>query len=250
MKTKIAVRILGHKAPDLDLSAILKWRSTVWEIFEKKIDTLPLNGESDLDDWGYSDAALVPMIESIKGADFTVYILNVPLQDNYYCRRISRNVGCISLFEVAEILREHSIPLENFVLRMLYTSAMIFLRKRSLLSMAELSSLAHHETKGCIFDMTGIKGDIVFSCNNPILCQECRVDAGRDRLTVECVESFSKDLSKIRKPLYYRIIDLISRCPIGALVLSAFFAVILGAIGSLLASYLCEKMKLIEIWRG
>ncbi|WP_342750607.1 hypothetical protein OH491_16705 [Termitidicoccus mucosus] len=243
MKLKIAVRILGHKAPDLDTSALLAWRSELWEIYEKKIDTFPLNGDCDLEHWGYSDEGLSERAVAASGADFTIYILNVPLEANYYFRRISRNVGCVSLFEVTEVLRSHNIPVENLVLRMLYNSTMIRLRKGFLPPISELATLAHHETKGCIFDMTGIKTDIVFSSDRPILCESCRVGAGEDRVSKETIETFSKEIKRIKKRLYYRITDWVKRQPILALAASAFFALVLGILGSLIASAIYDGIK-------
>lgn len=243
MKLKIAVRILGHKAPDLDISSLVSWRSDLWELHEGKIDTFPLNGDCDLEHWGYSDEGLRKRAVAANEADFTIYILNVPLESNYYFRRISRNVGCVSLFEVAEVLRSHNIPVENLVLRMLYSSTMIQIRNGFLPPISELATLAHHETKGCIFDMTGIKTDIVFSCDWPILCDSCRVGASQDRVSNETIETFSKEIKRIKKKLYYRIADWVKWQPILALLVSAFFALLLGIAGSLIASIIHDKMK-------
>ncbi len=58
MKLKICVRLLGNSAPDLDTSRILAWDSSLWEVHDSRIDSLALNGHSDLPSWGYSDVAL------------------------------------------------------------------------------------------------------------------------------------------------------------------------------------------------
>ncbi|RRJ95180.1 hypothetical protein Ga0100231_013555 [Opitutaceae bacterium TAV4] len=243
MKLKIAVRILGHKPPDLDTAVLTKWHSDLWEIHENKIDTFPLNGDCDLDYWGYSDAGLQSKAQAVAAADFTLYILNVPLEANYYFRRIKKNVGCISLFEVADVLRTHSIPIENLVLRMLYNSTMIHLRKGCLPPIGELAALAHHETKGCIFDMAGIKTDIVFSCHRPILCDTCRAAASADQVSKETIEVFAKEIKGIKKRLYYRAADWVKQKPLLALFASAIFALLLGIAGSLIASYAYEKIQ-------
>jgi len=243
MKLKIALRLLGHKAPDLDTDALERWRSDLWEIHEKKIDSLPLNGDADLPSWGYSDDALAAKAPAKKGADITIYMLNVPLEDNYYFRRISKNIACVSLYEVAEVLRMHNIPLENLILRMLYSSTLIHGRKGYLPPISELESLAHHETKGCIFDMNGIKTDIVFSCNRPILCAACRLAASGEQVSNEILDIFEKEIRKIRKRLYYRVIDWVKKKPLIALALSSVFAVFLGVVGSLVASYIYEKIN-------
>lgn len=246
MKLKIAVRLLGHKAPDLDIDALKKWKSCLWELCEGEIDSLPLNGNADLPDWGYSDAKLTSLAVPKKGADVTICILNGPLEDNYYSRRLSNNTACLSLYEVTEALRSHNIPLHNIVLRMIYSFVLIYTRKQSLPSMKLLPSFAHHETKGCIFDMTGIKTDIVFSCDRPVFCTECRVSAKGDSVPKEWLDKYEKEIRGIRKALFYRLSDKIKQHPIWALFLSSLFAVILGIIGSLIASavYDCIKMNL------
>jgi hypothetical protein len=240
MKLKIAVRILGHKGPDLETSTLISWRSDIWQLHEGRIDTFPLNGDCDLDNWGYSDEGLSERAVAAKGADFTLYILNVPLEANYYFRRVSRNVACISLFEVAEILRSNNIPVENIVLRMLYNSSMTYTRKGFLPPIREMATLAHHETKGCVFDMTGIKSDIAFSCDHPILCESCRVEAGNDKVSKEIIETFSKEIPRIKKKLYYRMADWVKKQPISALVISASFAILLGVASSLIASVIYD----------
>jgi len=243
MKTKIALRILGHKAPDFDVKVFERWKSKLWELHEGSIDTLPLNGEADLPDWGYSDAALADRAICKQGADLTICILNVPLEDNYYFRRIDRNLACASLFEIGEVLRGHNIPVENFVFRMIYSCTLIYARKKYLPPILEIATYTHHETKGCIFDMTGIKTDVSFSCDRPILCGMCRVDASANSVTKEFLDTYELEISKIEKRLYFQITDLIKRRPILAILLSSTLALLIGTLGSLVASIIYEKFK-------
>lgn len=242
MKLKIAVRILGHKPPDFDSSILLKWRSSLWEIFEGQIETLPLNGDCDLDDWGYSDHALSSKCRKIRGADISVFVLNVPLQHNYFARRIQENIVCISLFEVAEVLRSHNIPVENLILRSLYSCTLIYARKKTIPPIHDLLSIAHHETKGCIFDMAGIKTDVVFSCHRPILCDSCKVASNEDQVSNETLTTLRKEIQKIQKRLFYRISDWVRRSPILALAASALLALLVGIVGSIAASYIYEYL--------
>lgn len=244
MKLKIAVRILGHKSPDLNLSTICKWHSELWEIYEGRIETLSLNGDCDLDGWGYSDKALAKNPLGVDGANFTIYILNVPLEGNYYFRRIAENVGCFSLFEVGDILRSHNIPLENAILRTLYAGTMIYLCKKSFPSMQEWRSSSHHETKGCIFDMNGIKTNILFSCDRPILCESCCVAARKFQVSNENIKTFQKEILKIKKRRYYRISDWVKRRPLWAIFISGTVALIIGILGSIIGSYIYDGIKM------
>ena len=243
MKLKIAIRLLGNRAPDLDVESLRKWKSEIWEIHDNRIDTLPLNGDSDLDSWGYSDDALSNNAPPVKDADITLYVLNVPVEANYYFRRLSNNTACLSLFEIADVLRSHNIPVENAVLRMAYSSALIHSRRGALPPMSEVPTLAHHETKGCIFDMAGIKSDIAFSTDKPILCDACRIAANNERVTNETLQIYSTELLHIRKRLYFRISDRIKRHPIRALAISTVFALALGIISSIVANIIYDEMK-------
>ena len=241
MKLKICVRLLGNSAPDLDISRILAWDSSLWEVHDGRIDSLSLNGHSDLPSWGYSDVALAVKAPVVSGADVTLYVLNVPLEDNYYFRRLSRNVACLSFFEIADVLRSQNIPLDNAVLRAMYGLAVIYARKGQVPPNSELFSLAHHETKGCIFDMAGIKTDIIFSSNRPILCEACRVAAGEDQVTKEFLTTVGVELERIGKHLYFQIADLVKRHPLIALAVSSLYAILLGVIGSIVAAYAYER---------
>jgi len=238
MKLKIALRFLGCKTPDLDKRVLEKWRSKLWELDEKSIDSLQLNGDCDLPDWGYSDNALQNRALPKKGADLTICILNVPLEDNYYFRRILENVACVSTYEIAEVLRNHHIPIENLILRIVYSCVLIYARKNHLPPITEIASYTHHETKGCVFDMTGIKTDVVFSCDRPILCDACRVAASNDGVSKEKIQDYESELAKIVKRLFYRMTDWVKRRPILTLVISAAMTLILGIVGSLIAAVL------------
>ncbi len=243
-KLKIAINILGHKHRDFDSSALLKWSSALWEVHDNKIDTIALSGNCDLiEDWAYSDRLLCSRTTTTEGADISIFILNAPLQDRYYSRRIATNVVCISFHEVSEPLKSHNIPMENFVLRMIYNCVLLYARKKKVPSIIELASISHHETKGCIFDMTGIQAQVVFSCDRPILCESCIAESKEDKVSQEFLSDFTKEIKRIKKRRYYQIADWIKRAPLLALFLSSFLALIIGILGSLTASYIYEKIN-------
>ena len=236
MKTSICVRLLGRQSPDFDTKCLLKWKSNIWEVFEGRIDTLPLTGRSDLDNWGYSDNALKSMTPPNKEANFTLYILNAPIQDDFFSRRISENVVCVSFWEIAEPLRTHNIPIVCAVLRMIYAYTLVHARRGSLPPMTEITAFAHHENKGCIFDMAGLPTNIVVSCDKPILCESCRVAASEDHVAKETLDTYAKEIGRIRKQLYFRMTDWVKRHPVLALTISLITALVIGTGGSLIAS--------------
>jgi len=105
--------------------------------------------------------------------------------------------------------------------------------------MSELLRFAHHETKGCIFDMTGIKTDIVFSCHRPILCNTCGVEASNEQVASETLDTFSKEILRIKKKLYYRLLDGVKRNPILAISISLIAAFLIN----LASSYYYDLIK-------
>lgn len=113
------IKLVGQPPPDLDLSAIRKRKSKLWAIPDE-LETFPLSINADLDHWGFSDGLLTKAISKNANTDITFCILNVPLEDNYYSRRITENVVCLTFYEIADILRHYNIPLVNAVYRMLY----------------------------------------------------------------------------------------------------------------------------------
>jgi hypothetical protein len=50
------------------------------------------------------------------------------------------------------------------------------------------------------------------------------------------IESIEKELKKVRKRFYFRILDFVKIHPVWALVLSSLFAIFLGTVGSLIAA--------------
>ncbi len=91
--------------------------------------------------------------------------------------------------------------------------------------------------------MTGIKDDIIYSSNNPIICPDCVERLRRDRISDETITLCKKEIKKIRKVLFYRITDFIKDHPVFAILISAVFAIILGTIGSIFGSFIHEFIK-------
>ncbi len=107
-------------------------------------------------------------------ADIFIGITYVPIEDNYYARRLSNNRVVFSYFEMAEIISNKNLPLENLLLRMLYSYSLIYMRYGNRMPLqSENTNFAHDDTRGCIYDMNGIKSDVVYSLDKPIICDEC-----------------------------------------------------------------------------
>ena len=240
-KLDIRIVILGHLPYSVDLHKVLKYKSSIFNIIGP-IGNISIISNSDIEYWGYSDKNIQRQVPQRESEDILIAITSVPLEGNYYVRGFSNNTVCITYHEIAEILTFSNIPLHNFILRVLNSAALIYKRcGNSIPSINQLTKFTHDETRGCIFDMNGIKTDIVYSLDKPQLCPSCLFDLENNlphRLEKNLLSSVQEDLKKISKPFYYDILDWIKCYPIAAFLASSSIAIILGIVGSLIASIL------------
>ncbi|WP_374555916.1 hypothetical protein [Aquitalea pelogenes] len=242
-KVKIKLVTIGHLPLHLNLQQVSAWRSEVFELVGG-VDSFDLRCDSDGQDWEFSDQLLRDQLPVFTEADLLLAIVNVPIQDNWYCRRLGNNQVVFTFSQVRDFLAWENIPLENAILRILYAYALLYLRSGDRIpEFGEGPGFTHDETRGCLFDMNGIKSDLVESCNRPIVCGECEERLRNDRVSNQTIRAVQREASKIRKHLYYRAFDFIKAKPIIALIISSAFAIFLGVVGSLIASFIYDSIK-------
>jgi hypothetical protein len=183
----------------------------------------------------------------ISLCDVTQMVLtgsNVPIEANWYSRRLENNQIVFTFSQIREFLTWENIPLENAILRALYAYTLLYRRSENRIpDFGEAPSFTHDETRGCLFDMNGIKSDLVESCNMPAVCGECEERLRNERVSTQTIKTVQKEIRKIRKHLYYRAFDFVKAKPVIALAISSVFAIILGIAGSLIASYIYDSIK-------
>ncbi len=113
MKIKIKIIVLGNLPFELNLKKIENWESKLFEI--SKSEKYSLNSDSDGDSWEYTDSNISKTIPDRFNEDILFAITNVPLESNYYSRRLSENRICITTHEMSDILKESNIPIENLL---------------------------------------------------------------------------------------------------------------------------------------
>jgi len=242
-KTKITVATIGHMPVNFDKTKITNWKSSVFSI-TGEIESYSLNKNSDGVGWEFTDSSLEEVLPEIFSGNFLVAIVNVPLELNWYTRRLRNNRLVFTFHEIKEILGYSNIPLENIIYRLLYAYTLLYKRSGNRIPMAEEhTNFAHDETRGCLFDMNGIKADIVYSCHNPIICSNCVEKLKQEKVSNEVISNVKNDIAKIKKPLFYRIAEFVKNHPIWSLLVSAITAIVLGAIGSFIASLIYEASK-------
>lgn len=247
MKVQIRLAILGHFPHSLDISKVKRWSSELFEILD--VDRHNIVGDSDGPFWEFLDQNVEQQLPARGKADVLIAFTNVAIQDNYFARRFSDNRVCVSYNGMTEILNYNDIPLENLLLRVLYSVSFVYRRYGNRLpEMSEQTNFTHDETRGCIFDMDGIKSDVIYSTYKPQLCSSCihsltNNPIAANRISNNLIDTVQKELKKLNKGLYYQIADWIKGNPIWAIIISSASAIILGTIGSIIASFIYEKIK-------
>ena len=242
-KAKIKLVTIGHLPLHLNLKRVATWNSEVFELVGG-IDNFDLRCDSDGPDWEFSDELLRDQLPVHTGADFVLAIVNVPVEANWYSRRLGNNQIVFTFSQIREFLAWENIPLENAILRVLYAYTLLYRRSGNRIpGFGEAPSFTHDETRGCLFDMNGIKSDLVQSCNRPVVCGEREERLRNERVSDQTIKKVQKEIKKIRKHLYYRAFDFVKANPITALVISSLFAIFLGVAGSLIASFIYEDIK-------
>lgn len=170
-KIKINLVTLGNLKYAVNFKEIASWQSKAFSAEHAHEVQAISNAEgTEEDGWQYSDRQLSLILRPSSTHDFTVGIINVPLEGNYYLRRLGSNAIVLSLYETAEILRNANITIEGFIVRNLYEICLIYHEYAGKVPDAAYS-VAHDEIRGCLFDMNANKADIIFSCDKPIICE-------------------------------------------------------------------------------
>jgi len=235
-KVKLKIVTVGHHPADIDLEKIKGWKSAIFEVTEG-IENYVLRSDSDIRGWAYSDENISSQLPKRGKEDFLVSLVSVPLEDNYYTRRIHDNKVVFTFHEISNYLRQNNIPVENVVLRLLYAYSLVYKRNEGRIpETSGFTNFTHDETRGCIYDMNGLKENIVFSCVKPIICSECSERMVRQKVSQTLIDKATSELPRINKNSFYRIVDFVTSHPIITIIVSSAWAIILSFIGSLISN--------------
>lgn len=242
-KVRIKLVTIGRLPLHLNLSRVASWKSDVFQL-TGDIEKFALRCDSDSEGWVFSDQLLKEQLPSNQGADFLLALVNVPIENNWYSRRLGDNQIVFTFSQIKDFLARENIPLENAVLRLIYAYTLLYRRSGNKIpGFGEAPSFTHDETRGCLFDMNGIKSDLVESSNKPIVCSECVERLNNERVSEQTIRVVQQEIRGIHKTLYFRALDFVKVRPVAALIISSLFAISLGAIGSLLAAYVYDGIK-------
>jgi hypothetical protein len=126
-KVKIKLVTVGHLPLHLNLDPVSAWSSDVFELVGN-IENFALRGDADGEGWCFTGEKLRTQLPDHTGAHFILAIVNVPIEDNWYSRRLGNNQIVFTFSQIREFLAAENIPLENAVLRVLYAYTLLYLR--------------------------------------------------------------------------------------------------------------------------
>lgn len=227
---------MGHLPIEFNPRIIKQWKSDLFEIADK-IESFGFQAKSQREDWSFSDEQLETEIPKITdGANFTIALVNIPLEDKYFARLLSDNRIVLTFHEIKDYLESKNIPIENIVLRVLYSSLFVYKRYREKIPPnSEVANFTHDDTRGCLYDMDGIRGDLIYSCDQPILCDGCRGNLINHHISKEDIDICKREIIKIKKPLVYKISDFIKKRPLVSISISAVAAIFIGVVSAILS---------------
>ena len=238
-KIKIKIIKLGeikHQEEWKYIEKLKKTKNSLFEIVDIKEAKLP---SADLDTWGYSDKVLREKVKKCSTADVVIGFIDAPIEDNYFSRSLFENVGVVTFYEADKIFKNAHVSLKNYILHEIYNSIVLFYMDS--LSVEEAENFFHKDTRGCLFDMCGIKEDIIIGTTKPKICYECEAKIRKHIIPKDFLENIKKELKRLKKPLYYRITDWIKGHPILSMVLATLSAIVID-IG---AALIYDVLKLV-----
>ncbi|TKG88146.1 hypothetical protein EYV94_27490 [Puteibacter caeruleilacunae] len=241
-KIKINIGVIGYLPFEFDRTKILNWESEVFEIVGD-IEDYHFNNNSDTMEWGYSDEILARELPNQYEGDFFVGITYVPIEDNFYARRLSNNRLILSYFEMFQILKCENIPVENLLLRVLYSSIIVYQRnEQTIPKTTDWIGFTHDDTRGCLFDMNGNKSDVVFSLDSPTICDKCITNIREDKVSDNCISTIKKEIQKIKKERFYKISEFVKRKPVLSIVISLIFGVLVSLTATVIYEIFLRNM--------
>ena len=239
----VAVGLMGKS---WGLDKVEQWDSALFKVISKTV-SIPLDFDSDLY-WAYPDSQLqqkLPSSKSIAGlcnnpqdkADLTFYIMDAPIEKNWFSRIFDGDRIVITFYQAKEMLTEAHIPFENYLFKNIYYYSLLYLKKgRSTLSIQDEFLLTHAARRGCIFDMCGIKSDLIDSCLQPKICLYCKqkLSTGPNIIDNGTLDSIDKELKKLNRGWYLGLVHRIGVRPL--------FGILVSAIVSAIVSYMVLKL--------
>ena len=232
-KLKIKIVLIGHGDRIVEMKTLKKYNSEHFVINEfEKISNLPPPQKNDgFLDVVYSKDEIAKILENVKFTGIRVGIMNYSFEDNFYMHRVGNNKMCISLSKIDSILTQADISIESFIIKSIY-EAFVLYKIFGTLTDNRIYEFIHRDTRGCLFDLTGDKGDVIYNTETPIICEECKAKISRHSVPVGLIDSISKGLKRIHKPWIKTTEMFIKKYPLISIVLAFIFSTLVNLLSS------------------
>jgi hypothetical protein len=235
----ISLVTVGNLKYPLNFGYLKSWPSKLFKVSHGVSIGQISNAQGTADnEWAYPKEQLRQMIHREPSGDITLALIDAPLEGNFYMRRLGDDIVVLSLYEMAEIVRDANFTIENYVIRNIYEVIVLFLGNKHTVPDSSFT-WSHDEIRGCLFDMNASKPDIIFSMHRPILCVHCKNRLLSTQMDASVLPTLEHELKQLKKELFFRIIDSVRAHPIWSLLITAFTALILN----LLANIIYETVK-------
>lgn len=178
-------------------------------------------------------------------ADFTVVIVNRPLEDNFFSRRISNKLIVISIFGIETLNIHEGISLEMYILRFLLAFTTIYNVYNELPISA--NKLMQKNTSGCLFDMCIYKPQIATFFRNPKLSSAVVNTLTSETLPKNFLNNLKKEIKLLKIENYYQLIDWLKANPVKAIIFTFLIGLIFSELlGNYIYDLLSKFLPLIE----
>jgi len=234
-KTKVHIVNMGSSHFYILQNKLIKYKSNIIEIiFEKEYidsDVFMLEDENKI--INHND-----ILEHFNNlnidnkTDIYILLTDYNTEANYGGCLTNDNkerIFYLSFSKTKDIIVEANISLVNFLLIAIYRDVFRYLCKYA---------IRHDESELCIFDTS--KNEKIkllsLSCNKPSICKNCKEiimqKLNSNNLPVEYYNYLEKEIKKLKKELYYRILDLINENSKLTLIIVIFGPIILSILAS------------------
>ena len=176
-------------------------------------------------------------------ANFSVVIVNRPLQGDFFSRRISEKVIAISIFDIETLNIHEGIKIEMYLTRFIYAFVAIFQSYNKSLPTPEAitaDKLIQNEAKGCLFDFCRYKPQVAIFFREPKISTEADVVLRSKALPKGFLSTLKKEIRTLKIGRYYKLSDWFKENPIMAII----FTFLVGLIFSeLLGNYIYDLVS-------
>jgi hypothetical protein len=172
-------------------------------------------------------------------SNFTIGIIDKPLEGNYFSRRISDKLIVISVHNI-EILNIHDgIDTEMYIMRFIYAFVTIYSAFGNKLPESAIE-IMNKNSSGCLFDFCQYKPDVVKFFRNPHLSSGSMAFLETRTLPQFFIKKLSKEIKKLKIARYYTLIFWLKKNPILSIIVTFLLSFIFN---ELLGNYIYDLIK-------